>query len=186
MFVNDKGNLMKLYKAFFKSKLGTLTLLSDDSYLLGLWFNGQKYFGAGYDLSLVKVFPSSPIKSAQKWLTAYFAGQKPDPSTVPVKPDVSAFRQKVLKELQKVPYGELVTYKELSDRVQKGQKNKVNKARAIGNAVGHNPISLIIPCHRVIGSDGSLTGYAGGLDRKRALLKMENPLSKFSSQLNLL
>lgn len=185
MFVNDKGNLMKLYKAFFKTKLGTLTLLSDDSHLLGLWFNGQKYFGAGYDLSLVKVFPSNPIKSAQKWLTAYFAEQKPDPCTVPVKPDVSAFRQKVLKELQKVPYGELVTYKELSARVQKGQKNKVNKARAIGNAVGHNPISLIIPCHRVISSDGSLTGYAGGLDRKRALLKMENPQIKFSSQLDL-
>jgi len=70
--------------------------------------------------------------------------------------------------------------------VQKGQKNKVNKARAIGNAVGHNPISLIIPCHRVIGSNGSLTGYAGGLDRKRALLKMENPQIKFSSQLDLL
>lgn len=186
MFVNNKGNIMNLYKAFFKSKLGTLTLLSDDSYLLGLWFNGQKHFGAGYDLSLVKVFPSKPIKLAQKWLTDYFAGQKPDPYTVPVKPDVLSFRQKVLKELQKVPYGELVTYKELSDRVQKGQKNKVNKARAIGNAVGHNPISLIIPCHRVIGSNGSLTGYAGGLERKRALLKMENPQIKFSSQLDLL
>ena len=176
---------MNLYKAFFKSKLGTLTLLSDDSYLLGLWFNGQKHFGGRYDLSLVEVFPSNPIKLAQKWLTDYFAGQKPDPCTVPVKPDVPAFGKTVLKELQKVPYGELVTYKELSDRVQKGQKNKVNKARAIGNAVGHNPISLIIPCHRVIGSDGSLTGYAGGLDRKRALLKMENPQIKFSSQLDL-
>ena len=186
MFVNNKGNIMNLYKAFFKSKLGTLTFLSDDSYLIGLWFNGQKHFGAGYDLSLVEVFPSNPIKLAQKWLTDYFAGQKPDPCTVPVKPDVSAFGKTVLKELQKVPYGELVTYKELSDRVQKGQKNKVNKARAIGNAVGHNPISLIIPCHRVIGSDGSLTGYAGGLDRKRALLKMENPQIKFSSQLDLL
>ena len=186
MFVNDKGNIMELYQAFFKSKLGTLTLLSDDSHLLGLWFNGQKHFGAGYNLSLVKVFPSNPIKLAQKWLTAYFAGQNPDPCTVPVKPAVSAFEEKVLKELQKVPYGELVTYKELSARIQKGQKNTVNKARAVGNAVGHNPISLIIPCHRVIGSDGSLTGYAGGLDRKRALLKMENPQSKFSSQLDLL
>ena len=176
---------MKLYQNFFESKLGTLTLLSDEKNLLGLWFNGQKYFGAGYDLNVAEVFATRPIKQALKWLTNYFAGQTPDPFAVPIKPNVSTFSQKVLKELQKVPYGEVITYKELSNRVQKGQ-NKVNKARAIGNAVGHNPISLIIPCHRVIGSDGSLTGYAGGLDRKKALLKMENPLSKFSSQLDLL
>ena len=176
---------MKLYKEFFESELGTLTLLSNENNLLGLWFNGQKYFGAGYDLSIAEVFATRPIKQALKWLTNYFAGQTPDPRTIPVKPNVSAFGQKVLKELQKVPYGELVTYKELSNRVQKGQ-NKINLARAVGNAVKHNPISLIIPCHRVIGSDGSLTGYAGGLERKRALLKMENPQIKFSSQLDLL
>ena len=176
---------MKLYKEFFESELGTLTLLSDEKNLLGLWFNGQKYFGAGYDLSAAKVFATRPIKQALKWLTNYFAGQTPDPFAVPIKPNVSTFSQKVLKELQKVPYGEVTTYKELSNRVQKGQ-NKINLARAVGNAVKHNPISLIIPCHRVIGSDGSLTGYAGGLERKRALLKMENPQIKFSSQLDLL
>ena len=176
---------MKLYKEFFESELGTLTLLSDEKNLLGLWFNGQKYFGADYDLSVAKVFSTRPIKQALKWLTNYFAGQTPDPFAVPIKPNVSTFSQKVLKELQKVPYGELTTYKELSNRVQKGQ-NKINLARAVGNAVKHNPISLIIPCHRVIGSDGSLTGYAGGLQRKRALLKMENPQIKFSSQLDLL
>ena len=176
---------MKLYKEFFESELGTLTLLSDEKNLLGLWFNGQKYFGADYDLSAAKVFSTRPIKQALKWLTNYFAGQTPDPFAVPIKPNVSTFSQKVLKELQKVPYGEVTTYKELSNRVQKGQ-NKINLARAVGNAVKHNPISLIIPCHRVIGSDGSLTGYAGGLERKRALLKMENPQIKFSSQLDLL
>ena len=176
---------MKLYKEFFESELGTLTLLSDEKNLLGLWFNGQKYFGAGYDLTAAKVFATRPIKQALKWLTNYFAGQTPDPFAVPIKPNVSTFSQKVLKELQKVPYGEVTTYKELSNRVQKGQ-NKINLARAVGNAVKHNPISLIIPCHRVIGSDGSLTGYAGGLERKRALLKMENPQIKFSSQLDLL
>ena len=176
---------MKLYQNFFESKLGTLTLLSDEKNLLGLWFNGQKYFGASYDLNNAEVVVTRPIRQAQKWLTAYFVGQNPDPFAVPIKPNVSAFGQKVLKELQRVPYGEVITYKELSNRVQRGQ-NKVNKARAIGNAVGHNPISLIIPCHRVIGSDGSLTGYAGGLQRKRALLKMENPQIKFSRQLDLL
>ena len=176
---------MKLYKEFFESELGTLTLLSDEKNLLGLWFNGQKYFGAGYDLSAAKVFSTRPIKQALKWLTNYFAGQTPDPFAVPIKPNVSTFSQKVLKELQKVPYGEVTTYKELSNRVQKGQ-NKINLARAVGYAVKHNPISLIIPCHRVIGSDGSLTGYAGGLERKRALLKMENPQIKFSRQLDLL
>ncbi|MBI0033091.1 MULTISPECIES: methylated-DNA--[protein]-cysteine S-methyltransferase [Lactobacillus] len=176
---------MKLYKEFFESELGTLTLLSDEKNLLGLWFNGQKYFGADYDLTAAKVFATRPIKQALKWLTNYFAGQTPDPFAVSIKPNVSTFSQKVLKELQKVPYGEVTTYKELSNRVQKGQ-NKINLARAVGNAVKHNPISLIIPCHRVIGSDGSLTGYAGGLERKRALLKMENPQIKFSSQLDLL
>ena len=176
---------MKLYKEFFESELGTLTLLSDEKNLLGLWFNGQKYFGAGYDLNVAEVFATRPIKQTLKWLTNYFAGQTPDPFAVPIKPNVSTFSQKVLKELQKVPYGEVTTYKELSNRVQKGQ-NKINLARAVGNAVKHNPISLIIPCHRVIGSDGSLTGYAGGLERKRALLKMENPQIKFSSQLDLL
>ena len=176
---------MKLYKEFFESELGTLTLLSDEKNLLGLWFNGQKYFGAGYDLNVAEVVVTRPIKQTLKWLTNYFAGQTPDPFAVPIKPNGSTFSQKVLKELQKVPYGELVTYKELSNRVQKGQ-NKINFARAVGYAVKHNPISLIIPCHRVIGSDGSLTGYAGGLDRKKALLKMENPQIKFSSQLDLL
>lgn len=176
---------MKLYQNFFESKLGTLTLLSDEKNLLGLWFNGQKYFGAGYDLSVAEISVTRPIGQAQKWLTNYFAGQTPDPFAVPIKPNVSTFSQKVLKELQKVPYGEVTTYKELSNRVQKGQ-NKINLARAVGNAVKHNPISLIIPCHRVIGSDGSLTGYAGGLDRKRTLLKMENPQFKFSRQLDLL
>ena len=176
---------MKLYKEFFESELGTLTLLSNENNLLGLWFNGQKYFGADYDLNVAEVFATRPIKQTLKWLTNYFAGQNPDPRTIPVKPVVSAFRQKVLKELQKIPYGKLVTYKELSNRVQKGQ-NKINLARAVGNAVKHNPISLIIPCHRVVGSDGALTGYAGGLDRKKALLKMENPQIKFSSQLDLL
>ena len=176
---------MKLYQNFFESELGTLTLLSDEKNLLGLWFNGQKYFGAGYDLNNAEVVVTRPISQALKWLTNYFAGQTPDPFAVPIKPNVSTFSQKVLKELQKVPYGEVTTYKDLSNRVQKGQ-NKINLARAVGNAVKHNPISLIIPCHRVIGSDGSLTGYAGGLDRKKALLKMENPQIKFSSQLDLL
>ena len=176
---------MKLYQNFFESELGTLTLLSNEKNLLGLWFNGQKYFGASYDLNNAEVVVTRPIRQAQKWLTAYFVGQNPDPFAVPIKPNVSAFGQKVLKELQRVPYGEIITYKELSNRVQKGQ-NKINLARAVGYAVKHNPISLIIPCHRVIGSDGSLTGYAGGLERKRALLKMENPQIKFSSQLDLL
>lgn len=177
---------MTLYKSLYQSQLGSITLLSNQHYLLGLWFNDQKYFGANYQLTSVKSSVNKPIKLALNWLSAYFAGQNPDPQTVPIKPNVSVFSQQVLKELQKVPYGELVTYKELSERVQKGQKDKVNKARAIGAAVKHNPISLIIPCHRVIGSNGSLTGYAGGLDRKRALLKMENPQIKFSQQLDFL
>lgn len=177
---------MTFYKAFFQSNLGRLTLLSDDNNLLGLWFKGQKYYGADYDLNSAVNAINQPPELALKWLTAYFSGQKPSTISLAIKPLVSPFRQQVFQELQKVPYGEVITYKELSDRLQGDNNIKANKAQAIGNALGHNPISLIIPCHRVIASNGSLMGYAGGIKRKRALLKMENPNIKFNKQLTLL
>lgn len=162
-----------LYTATYPSKLGDLILLSDEDNLLGLWFKDQKFFGAKYRLEDAEHLESRPIRLALDWLAAYFAGKNPDASVVPLRPEVTAFRTQVLHELQQVPYGETTTYKALSDQLQKTSEIKINKSRAIGNAVGHNPISLIIPCHRVVGSDGSLTGYAGGIERKKALLAME-------------
>lgn len=162
-----------MFKDHYQSPLGTITLLSDGQHLLGLWFEGQTYYGAKYDLKQIPTGQPAPIRKARQWLDDYFVGDDPDPKQVPVQPATTSFRQKVYKVLQEVPYGTTTTYKELSDQLQQGVANKKNLARAVGNAVGHNPILLIIPCHRVLGSDGSLTGYAAGLDRKKALLSME-------------
>jgi len=158
----------------YESPLGQITLLSDDDFLLGLWFSDQAYFGAGYDLTLATKKVSQPIDLANQWLDAYFAGQRPNPASVPLKPEVTPFRERVLSVLKTIDYGSTMTYKAISDDLQPNTAIKANKARSVGNAVGHNPISLIIPCHRVMGSDGSLTGYAGGIERKRKLLAMES------------
>lgn len=165
-----------LHKATYQSPLGEMILLSSDQHLLGLWFTDQKFFGANYQLEKADEKIVRPLKLTLQWLTEYFSGQQPDPFAIPIKPEVTLFREQVFQELQKVPYGKTTTYKELSDRLQKEKPQKTNKARAIGGAVGHNPITLIIPCHRVIGQDGSLVGYAGGIKRKQALLQMEQAL----------
>ena len=165
-----------LHKATYQSPLGKMILLSSDQHLLGLWFNDQKFFGANYQLEQADEKIVRPLKLTLQWLTEYFSGQQPDPFAIPIKPEVTLFREQVFQELQKVPYGQTTTYKELSDQLQKQESKKINKARAIGGAVGHNPITLIIPCHRVIGQDGSLIGYAGGIERKQALLQMEQAL----------
>lgn len=157
----------------YQSPLGKIILLSNDKYLLGLWFSDQKYFGAKYNLAASHVGDSHPISEAKKWLTDYFAGRKPSISNIPLSPEVTDFRQSVLKVLIKVPYGSTITYKQIADKIPAEHSTGHTAARAVGGAVGHNPISLIIPCHRVVGSDGSLTGYAGGIDRKIQLLKLE-------------
>lgn len=165
-----------LHKATYQSPLGEMILLSSDQHLLGLWFTDQEFFGANYQLEKADEKIVRPLKLTLQWLTEYFSGQQPDPFAIPIKPEVTLFREQVFQELQKVPYGKTTTYKELSDQLQKEKPKKTNKARAIGGAVGHNPITLIIPCHRVIGQDGSLVGYAGGIKRKQALLQMEQAL----------
>lgn len=165
-----------LHKATYQSPLDEMILLSSDQHLLGLWFTDQEFFGANYQLEKADEKIVRPLKLTLQWLTEYFSGQQPDPFAIPIKPEVTLFREQVFQELQKVPYGKTTTYKELSDQLQKEKPKKTNKARAIGGAVGHNPITLIIPCHRVIGQDGSLVGYAGGIKRKQALLQMEQAL----------
>lgn len=159
----------------YRSPLGEMTILADDQTLYGLWFNDQKYFGGHYDLSSIATGMTKQGALTITWLKAYFAGEKPSPKQLNIAKPLTTFRQQVYQALMQIPAGETVTYQELSTIIQKGHANK-NLARAIGNAVGHNEILLVIPCHRVIGSDGSLTGYAGGLARKRALLKLEGVL----------
>lgn len=162
-----------LYRQTFQSSLGEITLLSDDNYLLGLWFKDQKFFGTKYNLAESYDKDSRPIVFAQTWLNNYFDGKNSAPYLVPTKVNTTPFAKAVFRELEKVPYGQTITYKELSAKLQEKQAKKVNKARAIGGAVAHNPIALIIPCYQVIGADGSPTGYAGGINRKIALLQME-------------
>ena len=147
---------------------------SDGNALTGLWFERQKYFGAD--------FPKEKIVYEQKalpifgetirWLDLYFSGKEPD-----FLPELSLngteFRKEVWKLLLEIPYGETVTYGEIAGKIAKKKGLLTMSAQAVGGAVGHNPISILVPCHRVVGSDGSLTGYAGGLDKKLALLTLE-------------
>lgn len=158
------------YLDTFNSPVGPITVASDGEALVGLWLDGQKYFEA--TLGETEQCPDLPIlREVHAWLDRYFAGE--DPGTLPaVRPRGTAFRQRVWGMLAQVPYGQLVTYGELARSIEK-QTGARTSARAVGGAVGHNPISIILPCHRVVGSGGSLTGYAGGLQKKIALLELE-------------
>ena len=111
----------------------------------------------------------------QEWLERYFAGGKPSPEELPLHPEGTVFRQMVWRELLHIPYGQVTTYGSLAKAVAREMGRETMSAQAVGQAVGHNPISIIIPCHRVVGANGSLTGYAGGLDRKIRLLELEKP-----------
>ena len=153
------------------SPLGSITLACDGTALTGLWFDGQRHFGetlsGGYTEKMLPVF-----EEADRWLDLYFSGRIPD-FTPPLALRGSAFRKAVWAFLLTVPYGKTVTYGQIASRIAGRSGAGHASARAVGGAVGHNPVSLIVPCHRVIGADGCLTGYAGGLDRKKHLLRME-------------
>ena len=145
------------YTQHYDSPLGGILLAADEVGLTGLWFDGAKYFAAGLDPA---------------YLDIYFSGQEPD-FTPPLHPCGSAFRQEVWALLRQIPYGQTTTYGALAARLAAERGLAKMSAQAVGGAVGHNPISLIIPCHRVVGTDGSLTGYAGGIDKKARLLALE-------------
>ena len=155
------------YTWHYASPLGEIMLASDGQALTGLWFEGQRHFAAGLDPQHEeKALPV--FDEAARWLDAYFGGREPG-FTPPLRPKGTAFRKAVWEQLLTIPCGETLSYGQLAARLGLPRAS----ARAVGGAVGHNPISLIIPCHRVVGADGDLTGYAGGLDRKRRLLLLE-------------
>ncbi len=159
------------YYSEYESPLGTLTIASDGSAACGLWLEGQKYHGGTISEKMVKADDAAGLAELRLWLDAYFDGDPHPISEVPLAPIGSDFRQAVWKKLMDIPYGELTTYGQIAADLKK-ERGKAS-ALAVGGAVGHNPLSIIIPCHRVVGSDGSLTGYAGGLQRKIWLLKHE-------------
>lgn len=151
--------------------LGAITLASDGTSLTGLWFDGQKYFG-----STLTGTPSEqrlPVfEETERWLRDYFSGKMPG-ALPPLDLHGTVFQLAVWEILRTIPYGETVTYGKIADILAAQQGRQHLSAQAVGNAVGHNPISILIPCHRVIGVNGSLTGYAGGMERKKALLELE-------------
>lgn len=162
-----------LYKSTYESPLGEITLLVEYALIRGLWFSDQKYMGAGYNLNEIKEEENETILKVKNWLDLYFKGDNPSIEGLNLAPETTAYRNRVLDILKMVPYGHLITYKEINEQLSNDSIRSASSARAVGGAVGHNPISIIIPCHRVVGSNGDLTGYAGGIDRKIKLLKLE-------------
>lgn len=161
------------YSAIYNSSIGKLHLVSDEASIIGLWMDGQKYFKAGLKEEPV-INPELPVlKCAAQWLDDYFAGKCPEIATLPLNPQGSEFRQIVWKILCEIPYGETTTYGKIGKEAAARMGRESMSAQAVGGAVGHNPISIIIPCHRVLGSDDSLTGYAGGIEKKIKLLQHE-------------
>lgn len=156
----------------YNSSLGGILLAADEIGLTGLWFDGQKYFAR--DLPAEHVEQNTPVLSeAKRWLDIYFTGREPD-FTPPLHPTGSVFRQAVWEILLQIPYGQTTTYGEIARQLAAKLGLPRMSAQAVGGAVGHNEVSIIIPCHRVVGTSGSLTGYAGGIDKKVKLLELEH------------
>ena len=156
----------------YNSPLGGILLAADEIGLTGLWFNGQKYFARSLPAGYTE--QNTPaLSEAKRWLEVYFTGKKPD-FMPPLHIVGSAFRRAVWEILLQIPYGKTTTYGEIARQLAKKQKLPWMSAQAVGGAVGHNEISIIIPCHRVVGTNGSLTGYAGGIDKKIKLLELEH------------
>lgn len=161
------------YRTIYKSPVGMVTLASDGEALVGLWLENQKYFAQSVEEEMVEK-PELPVFTlAGRWLDRYFAGEKPEIAELSLAPKGSLFRQEVWKLLCEIPYGEVTTYGAIAKKMAEKLGRTDMSAQAVGGAVGHNPISIIIPCHRVVGTGGSLTGYAGGIEKKVQLLTME-------------
>lgn len=152
----------------YSSPLGMLTVAAEENLITVLVIDGQKYMER--HLKGKTIEREAPIlKQAEQWLDRYFSGEKPDPAELSLSPKGSEFQKRVWKELLKIPYGMTDTYGGIAERLG-------SSARAVGSAVGRNPISILIPCHRVLGRDGSLTGYAGGVENKKKLLELEGAI----------
>lgn len=157
----------------YDSPVGRLLLAQKEEKLVGLWMEGQKYFLGSIKEETRMCAGTEVLNQAKDWLDRYFQGKRPKIGELPLAPYGSEFRREVWGMLCEIPYGEVTTYGELSKRIASRRGLATMSAQAAGGAVGHNPISIVIPCHRVVGSDKSLTGYAGGMEKKRWLLALE-------------
>ena len=162
-----------MYYCTYESKIGLLYLISDGKSLIGCYQEGQKYFPNNIDNYYLNEELSVLVKS-KVWLEKYFNGENPSIDEIPLNYIGTEFRKIVWEVLKEIPYGEVVTYRHIAEIIAKTKGIKTMSAQAVGGAVGHNPLLIFIPCHRVIGVDGSLTGYAAGLENKRFLLNLES------------
>ena len=164
------------YRAYYDSPLGSILLTSDGEALTGLWFEGQLEYAERSarrePVQECEAEEPEAIRGARRWLDQYFRGEIPDFMPT-VRPEGTKCQKTVWKILLTIPYGQTVSYGTIASRIAAEWGIKRMSAQAVGGAVGHNPVSLIIPCHRVIGTDGSMVGYGGGLDRKIWLLRHE-------------
>ena len=163
-----------IYISHYKSPVGDILLASKNDKLIGLWIENQKHYLSNFKEDLKETNDDKVINKTKKWLDRYFDGKNPDINELELEPIGSDFRKNVWKILIQIPYGTVITYNDIAKKIAKEKGIKRMSAQAIGGAVGHNPISIIIPCHRVVGSNGSLTGYAGGIHIKVYLLEHEN------------
>lgn len=155
--------------------IGTLTLASDGEGLAGCWFDNDRYFGYGVDKDMVRKDDLAVFDQARYWLDRYFAGEAPNPRDLPLTARATEFQMRVREAMLDIPYGETTTYGAIAKRIE-AETGKRQSARAVGGAVGHNPLCLIVPCHRVVGANGNLTGFGGGIDMKVTLLEHENAM----------
>ena len=162
-----------MYYCTYESKIGLLYLISDGKSLIGRYLEGQKYFPNNIDNYLLSEELNILVKS-KAWLEEYFNGENPSIDEIPLNFNGTEFRNTVWEVLKEIPYGEVVTYRHIAEIIAKTKGLETMSAQAVGGAVGHNPLLIFIPCHRVIGGDGSLTGYAAGLENKRFLLNLES------------
>ena len=158
--------------SYYDSPLGRLLIKAEDDAICGLWFVGQKYFPERLLNAVAMNEDMAIIVSARRWLEEYFSGGRPSISQLNLGPEGSDFRRAVWEILCSIPYGQSMSYGQIARKLEAESGRKVS-AQAVGGAVGHNPISIIIPCHRVLGTNSALTGYAAGLEVKTALLDLE-------------
>lgn len=168
---------MEVFWHKYQSPLGEITMASDGAVIIGLWFAGQKHFGAKFGEPAK--FVNLPIfEETTRWLDKYFRGENPG-KIPPIKFSGTPFQMEVWRILQTVSYANLITYREIAEQIAERRGIAKMSARAVGSAVGRNPISILVPCHRVVGSGGKLTGYAGGIERKIELLRLEKSIDNF-------
>ncbi len=161
-----------IYTCTIDTKLGTMTAAANNDALIGLWFIGQKYYPSR--IGQWGCEPDHPVfKTLQRHLETYFSGKAPENPDIRLDPQGSSFQKLVWDILLKIPVGQVATDGQIAKYIAQNRGLTSMSAQAVGGAVGHNPISILIPCHRVVGSNGTLTGYAGGLDKKEALLRLE-------------